>query len=724
MATFLRKWAPLLLLVIGLTIYLHAQFKMIFECPSCHLFVDSADGLKNYFTCAYFVKHDDFGIWSEGMNYPYGEHVVYTDNQPVVSTIMKAIGEIIPMEQHVIGTINMLMIISLIIAAICLYYIMRGFGLPRWYSAFLSVPIALLSPQIARFNGHYSLAYAFYLPLFVLLLMKWAKHGFDLKRGALLTAWIGFMGFTHLYFFFIATIFLIFFGFIHWVYRRFRWNSITMRTAMVVVVSTILVYGTVKLTDTVPDRPESVYGIYVYVAKLKGTFLPWFGPYTEMWTEMGKSRPNIEGTSYLGGPAVLMFLPIVIWLFVMVRRRYYGSSTRLTGAKRLDSDPTHPLILFSAGLLVWFVSTGWFYSIGAGKIVDIFPVIGQFRSLGRIAWIFYYVTGVTVAYAFYNLARVKEAHWKRMAWSIAIVALTGYWMWEGHSWIKSEVLERRISENKTFRGTTPYSDLLSENNLSPENFQASFQIPIASCCSERISIERGFWWMRQSWQCAWETGLPIITQSMSRTSVRQSLNMVQLLSDPWISKERLEEMDDRPLLLLVGSEEDKRIAAENKLIPLSKYLGAVNDVKVYSLPITAFEVTEPIPDITPILYEGFEDGDTKFSLDGNASFLSSESHHQFYEFVDTFSSPSALSVSAWTCLGPRTPFFASIRHEIVNTSGNVVVRDDYNRYNIRIHNVIGNWIETQFYISVDGSGATHRFMIDPVGSRVDSLVIR
>jgi len=724
MAAFLRKWAPLIAMVVVMTTYLHVQFEMIFKCPSCHLFVDSADGLKNYFTGAYFVKHDDFGIWSQGMNYPYGEHVVYTDNQPVVSMILKAVNEAIPMDQHVIGTINMLMILSLILAAICLYFIMRNLGLPRWYSAILAIPIALLSPQVARFNGHYSLAYAFYLPLFLLLLIRWVKTGSGLARGALLTGWIAFMGFTHLYFFFIASVFLIFFGFVHWAFRRFKWNRITARTAMIVLASTFIVYGTVKVTDTIEDRPETVYGLYVYTAKLKGTFLPWFGPYTETWQSMGKTRPDIEGTSYLGAPAVLLFLPIVLWMILMVRRRYFKRNKAASGQRRLERDPAHPLILFSSGLLVWFVATGWIYSIGAGALVDIFPVIGQFRSLGRIAWIFYYVCGITTAYALYNIAKAKEARWKRIAWTAATVLLTAAWIWEGHAYIQTEVLDRPISENKIFRGTTPYIDLLDQNDLTPDDFQASFQIPIASIGSEKIAIERGYWWMRQSWQCAWETGLPIITSAMSRTSVSQSLDMVQLLSDPWIRKKRLDHMDDRPLLLLVGREEKRRIPAENRLVTLATSLGPVNDVDVYILPISAFENIEPVPEISPIISASFENGDDAFSLSGKASFLSEETMEMFYTFQDTFTSRGVLEFSAWTRLGPRTPFFANIRHEVANTAGNVVLRDDFNRYNIPIHNVIGNWVETKFYFSVDGSGAKHSFFIDPPGARLDSMVIR
>jgi len=43
------------------------------------------DGAKNYYTVAYHIEHDSSYTWFNGMNYPYGEHAVYTDNQPLVS---------------------------------------------------------------------------------------------------------------------------------------------------------------------------------------------------------------------------------------------------------------------------------------------------------------------------------------------------------------------------------------------------------------------------------------------------------------------------------------------------------------------------------------------------------------------------------------------------------------------------------------------------------------
>src|ERR1043166_6689046 len=47
------------------------------------------DSIKNYFTFAYHIKNDDSWIDFRGMNYPYGEHFVYTDCQPLLTLLLR-----------------------------------------------------------------------------------------------------------------------------------------------------------------------------------------------------------------------------------------------------------------------------------------------------------------------------------------------------------------------------------------------------------------------------------------------------------------------------------------------------------------------------------------------------------------------------------------------------------------------------------------------------------
>lgn len=720
----LRKYIPLLALIVGMSLYLNYQFEEVIKCPSCHLFVNSGDGLKNYFTPAYYVKHDPAGLWFNGMNYPYGEHVVYTDNQPIISMLMKAAGALFDMDEHIIGTINLLMIISVLLASLCIFALLRTMDIPRWYAAVMSIPIALLSPQIARVNGHFSLAYAFYIPLFLLLLVRWANARFEIKKGALLTAWIVFMGFTHLYYFFIAIIFLACFAFVHFLLGRFRWSKSMTGSLIVILVSAFIVYGTVKSTDPVTDRPETVYGIDVYTAKSAGAFVPWFSPSNEVTKKWGFIKPDIEGTSYIGAPAVLL-LPFLLIFALYAAIRRYGPRRKVKHARsRLNAGSGQVFILFFSGLLVWFIATGWMYQIGGGILIEWFPVIGQFRSLGRLAWIFYYIMGISTAYIMYVFVRHTRHRFARIGLIALFMVFTTFWIWEGHAYIEDLFPDTGTSVNKTFRGGTPFSDVLAANGLEADDFQGILQLPLESVGAEKISIPRGGWFMRQSWQSAWETGLPIINSMMSRTSISQTLSLIQLLSDPYIAKRRLDDMDDRPLLLLASIDVKPLIKSEKRIIALGDSIGVVNDVRVYTLPISSFLKSAEPRTVNPIISLDYDDQETALSFSGQGALLTEQPRTETFSFVDTFTTRKVLEYSSWSHLGPLTPVFVSVRHEVFNAAGDRLKRDDFNMFKYNPHNVIGDWIETRFFFSVDGSGAVHKFYAEPAGSWIDQIQIR
>jgi hypothetical protein len=467
-----------------------------------------------------------------------------------------------------------------------------------------------------------------------------------------------------------------------------------------------------------------VYGVYVYTAKPAGTFLPWFAPAKSMWAKAKIRQPDIEGTSYIGAPAVLLFPFLLIWAGLWIRRRFYGKQGVQKVRKRLSSDAAHPLIIFLSGVLVWLIATGWIYQIGGGVLIELFPVIGQFRSLGRIAWIFYYVIGISAAYAMFVAVRSMHVRAKKIAMIGAIGILTAFWIWEGHTYLNETVSGRRITPNKTFSQSAPFSDLLAKSGIEPGDFQAILTLPLASVGAEKIKIERGGWFMRQSWQCAWETGLPIVNSVMSRTSISQTMSLIQLISDPYIEKARVHDMDDRPLILLASKDLKPLLKSEKRIIALADEIGVVNDVRVLKLPVDKLQKSaEPRPDKS-IYRVDFDDQKTELALSGQGALFTDQPRTETFSFVDTFTTRGVLEYSSWSYLGPVVPVFASIRHEVWNTSGGMVKRTDYNMHNYHPHNVIGNWMETSFFFSVDGSGAVHKFFVEPEGTWFDRIRIR
>src|SRR5689334_14984678 len=107
-----KTWRILVILTLPAAIIYHF-FTKIFACPACYLYVDIGDGEKNYFTLAWYVLHDK-GWHFSGMNYPYGENIIYTDNQPILAMLLRWVHHhIIPLDRHIIGIQNMLLLASM-----------------------------------------------------------------------------------------------------------------------------------------------------------------------------------------------------------------------------------------------------------------------------------------------------------------------------------------------------------------------------------------------------------------------------------------------------------------------------------------------------------------------------------------------------------------------------------------------------------------------------------
>lgn len=106
-------------------------FKPAFQTPDSVLFSKHEDGLKNYFNFSYYLKYDD-GIRHDGINYPYGDHLQYINSHPLYVQMLKFVDEkIYPVSNYGVFILNLIMVISLLLAIPFLFLILRKFALPR-----------------------------------------------------------------------------------------------------------------------------------------------------------------------------------------------------------------------------------------------------------------------------------------------------------------------------------------------------------------------------------------------------------------------------------------------------------------------------------------------------------------------------------------------------------------------------------------------------------------
>src|SRR4051812_8595675 len=74
-------------------------FLHITRHPGHSMITIVGDGAKNYYTYLYEVLYGK-GIWFTGMNYPYGEHLVYTDAQPLIAVPLAFLRTYLPVSRN------------------------------------------------------------------------------------------------------------------------------------------------------------------------------------------------------------------------------------------------------------------------------------------------------------------------------------------------------------------------------------------------------------------------------------------------------------------------------------------------------------------------------------------------------------------------------------------------------------------------------------------------
>ncbi|HMU69713.1 MAG TPA: hypothetical protein PKC38_06885, partial [Chitinophagales bacterium] len=74
----MKRNAPGWILALVTAVIICAAWQKIIFSPNHYLLTTGGDAFKNYYTPAWYVANDK-GDRFTGMNYPYGEHVVFTD---------------------------------------------------------------------------------------------------------------------------------------------------------------------------------------------------------------------------------------------------------------------------------------------------------------------------------------------------------------------------------------------------------------------------------------------------------------------------------------------------------------------------------------------------------------------------------------------------------------------------------------------------------------------
>ncbi len=584
-------WLTLLLSLIVLFCF----FGKILKHPNQVYFSKDGDGLQSYYTTIYHIKYDSTYSHFQGMNYPYGEHVIFTNCQPVISNTLKFISKnIIDVSDYAVGVINLMMLLSIIIAAVFLYLILTEFNLNWFYSTFVAIGIAYLSPLLNRFSGHYSLSYVFSIPIVIYLLIKFYKNP-AWEKSLITGIFILLMSTFHMYNFAFASFILGIFWIVQLISdKKFRkWKFALLNIFLQIILPILVINVWLLITDKVHDRTAFPWGFLVYKSDWEGVFLQYQNvtiPFLKSF--MHPQHVEWEGWAYIGHLASYLYIFIfTVWacipffttgkmgffltvlligiiIQIFVRRRW--NFFAVTDNKLLS-------ILLWAGFLSLLFSFAWPF-IFFPWLVHYAGPLSQFRGIGRFSWIFYYTINIGVFYFIYNLKFLKK--YLRVVVLIISVLVLYYDAYENTRSI-SKGLNNNIPELSKNSWDSNIADLIK--NIDTKKYQSIIPLPFFHVGSENIWLAPNDNSTFNSLIVSLKTGLPMNAVLMSRTSISQTYNNLSIVNEPYRPLEVLTQcVSEKPFLLLV-TKCDEITLSEKNLISEAKLISKGDEISLYEL---------------------------------------------------------------------------------------------------------------------------------------------
>lgn len=559
-------------------------FKELLLHPNEYLFGADGDGLKNYYSVAYQVVHGD-GMWFSGMLYPFGDHLTFADGQPLLTQVLSWFVEPSVSSGHeIIGIMNLLMLLSLVIAAWCVHRILVWNHVGPWFAVPFALCIAFLSPQVARFTGHYALGYTFFVPASWLLISAFQRFGKPWLIALLASLFVLSFAFIHPYYLFI---FIIFLGAVlFWETILARFNVKTVRASapqlLTLVVPLVVFFIYQKMADPYSDRPSNPYGMFSHMASFQSVFTPTAEPFRSLFHSYFFRLfipTSWEGHAYIGMIAVFAVFSSLLPAIKKLKTR---------GVKLI----THPVLpaslkqVFIPGIITLLFAFGLFHSLGLAWLADYFLPIKQFRSLGRVAWIFYYVISVWTVFKLYGLYRLsKQSQHGRFAYPAAVVLVTALFFWTLDSVVNIKFMKEQVlNQSATIAFSDTYAEEWRNAGVILKDHEAILPLPMTLIGSEKIGLESGKQALKHAMIGSFSTGLPIVGGAMSRTSLKNTEMTAQLVADPLFPRDILHEMEDGLKLLLVSTSEPKNVE-EQRLIALSEKVFENSEYQLHSVAV-------------------------------------------------------------------------------------------------------------------------------------------
>ncbi|NVN94285.1 MAG: hypothetical protein HXX18_03270 [Bacteroidetes bacterium] len=550
----MKKNFPFILLILFSTIFIFYFYGNVILHPDNYLFNGSGDGLKNYFTYYYHIKHDISYINFGGMNYPYGEHFLYTDCHPILVVCFKFLSSQFDFfSSHSIGILNFLMILSIFLTFFVCYFLLREFNINRWFSLLYCIGITLLAPQLFRLGGHLALSYSIAIPLSWLLIIKCFKNKGKFIYSVILFFNNLFWLFIHAY---LGIIILFFLGSIIVVKYQLdkdKRKEIAqyLRIAFAIFIPVIIFYLFAILTDTHTGRTTNPTGFFLFNAELDDVFLPHYPSLSFAMNEfLDKNiKTQWEAWGYVGFSTTIIFAVILILSIIKLFKR-----NKVKVLSTFFNSELLNVSLISGFIVLLFAMAIPFKQIPS--LVDFIPIIKQFRATGRFTWPFYFVAIVFAANVMQEIYLKSNTKRKKIFILLLCITVGLSNIVEGipyHMDVSSNIV---ISKNLFKKEFLSDSYKAAINSVNLKEYQAIISLPFYYQGSENFSRHINEETARASIYISYHTGIPIVCANLTRISIQESKNIIQIVSPNFYKKEILKDLPSNKPFLVIRTKDE------------------------------------------------------------------------------------------------------------------------------------------------------------------------
>lgn len=542
------------------------------------------DGGKNYYTYLQHALHGH-GWWFTGMNYPYGEHIMFVDGQPALSITLSWLRTYIPLTAgSVTAILSLLMAFTFMLAIIMVYKILLRYKVSHLLAILFACCIVVLSTQNTRMFGLYGLSYVCIMPMIFYWFIYYHDTG-KWKYMAYLFILTCIAMFLHPYQLALVLVWgaLYVLGYSIFIKGERRQKLKHLLPVILLVILPAFIFKAVSsATDPVKDRPGYPHGLLSYGVTGEDIFT---SPHSPIWLYLQEQeiikpmRFEQSGYPYLGiAPALVLCIFILVFVSGWLGKKKDTDAYRLYGFSPLWFFIAFLALLYSMGVpFVW----------GLEKLYDYVASFRQFRSLGWFGLMFYHVGTVFTAVLLYHVSRRYVMEKKYILLVLLFVLPMSLWLFEGYT-VAGELRKNTLPAPYNydfFHGNAdqPWPELLKEKGYKSSDFQGIILMPFYHVGSEKLWLLKSGWGMTLAMKAAFQLQLPVVDVNMSRSSWGQTFKQVKIGGGPYAYKPLLYEVKDNRPYLLMYFELDKLNPDDQYLFSIADSIGKTSNAIAYAL---------------------------------------------------------------------------------------------------------------------------------------------